>query len=54
MLRAIEQAGCFTVEKDMVAGTIKATHGTTLVFQALRKGAAGQPWITRIHEKLFV
>lgn len=54
MVAAIEKAGCFNVEKDMESGTIKAKHGETLVFAALRKGENGQPWITRIHEKLFV
>jgi hypothetical protein len=37
--------GCY-VEHDKSAGTAKAFHDATLVFQALQKGKGG-PWICR-------
>ncbi len=55
MLQSLEDSKCFTIQKDLKAGTIRALHGKNQVrvFVALRKGASGAPWIVRMHSKLF-
>ena len=56
MLKSLEDSKCFTIQKDLKAGTIRALHGKNQlrVFVALRKGEMGAPWIVRMHSKLFV
>ena len=53
MVRAIRDAGVFSVQDEV--GTIKAVHTATgkVVFMALQKGGSGTPWIVRTHKKLF-
>ncbi len=55
MLKSLEDSECFTIQKDLKAGTIRALHGKNQVrvFVALRKGQPGAPWIVRMHSKLF-
>jgi len=56
MLKSLEDSKCFTIQKDLKAGTIRALHGKNQlrVFVALRKGESSAPWIVRMHSKLFV
>lgn len=52
MIKAIESAGVFTIERK--DGSIKVYHTESKreVLKALQKGPNG-PWITRIDKKLF-
>jgi len=56
MIKSLEDSECFTIQKDINAGTIRALHGKNQarVFVAIRKGQSGAPWIVRMHSKLFV
>jgi hypothetical protein len=42
-----------TVKRDRDAGTVSATFGEEIVFKALRKGTAGQPWIVMYSPKYY-
>jgi hypothetical protein len=57
MLKALRATGYFEITEDQEAGTVeayyKAKSGKREVLAAVRKGAPGQPWITRHHKQLF-
>jgi len=52
MVKAMKSAG-LRLEIDWSAGTVEAFYGKKSVYLAIEKGA-GQPWIVRHAENLFV
>jgi hypothetical protein len=41
------------VKCDRTAGTVEATCRGEIIFKALRKGAAGQPWLVMYNPKFY-
>lgn len=41
------------VKRDRTAGTVEVTCRGEIIFKALRKGAAGQPWIILYNPKFY-
>ena len=41
------------VKQDNTAGTVECTCRGEILFKALRKGAAGQPWIVLYNPKFY-
>jgi hypothetical protein len=52
MVKAMETAAVFTLEKDWQSGVVRALHGKKEVYAAIQKGSGGH-WIVRHHDQLF-
>lgn len=57
MLKALRATGMMEIVEDQEAGTVEVYYlgksGKQEVLAAIRKGAPGQPYITRHHKQLF-
>ena len=53
LIADLKSCGFLTADTDIPAGIAKFYIGTGIVFRAVRKGEAGQPWIVRANPHLL-
>ena len=53
LIAELKSCGFLTADTDIPAGIAKFYIGTGIVFRAVRKGDAGQPWVVRANPHLI-